>query len=484
GTDWEDYTGVGVVSGTTNANGLIEFGPLPTGAYKVVETSTAAGFVSNTEEYYGTANEDGEFSINAGDDEGIAIGVTNEAETYSVTYDSNGGTGSQGDATAYRYNADVSVLGQSNLSKTGYDFAGWNTRADGTGTTYVAGTGTFKITANTTLYAKWNASGYAINYELDGGVNAASNPATYTFGAGVASFANATKTGHTFGGWYSDAALTTAKTSISTTETGAVTLYAKWSANDYNITYELNGGTNDVLNPTSYTYGIGITSFEDATKVGYVFAGWYSDAALTSSVTSISTTDIGNKALYAKWNADDNVYKVEHYIESLASGNYDLYREDNMNAKTDATADFADTPIVGFKFVEDKTTYEDSNNAASDSSISVSADGSLVIKLYYAREVYMVSYDGNTHTSGKAPSVQKVKFEDSIKIKKPSMKKSGYDFVQWKVNPTFKPGDTLTMDATMLKHVDENNVLTLKAQWKKTEKLPDTGRSIFYFLGF
>ncbi|MDH6604359.1 putative repeat protein (TIGR02543 family), partial [Bacilli bacterium PM5-9] len=42
-----------------------------------------------------------------------------------------------------------------NLSKTGYDFAGWNTRADGTGTTYVAGTGTFKITANTTLYAKW-----------------------------------------------------------------------------------------------------------------------------------------------------------------------------------------------------------------------------------------------------------------------------------------------------------------------------------------
>jgi uncharacterized repeat protein (TIGR02543 family)/LPXTG-motif cell wall-anchored protein len=40
------------------------------------------------------------------------------------------------------------------LTKSGYTFAGWNSRADGTGTTYAAGSSILPV-ANTTLYAKW-----------------------------------------------------------------------------------------------------------------------------------------------------------------------------------------------------------------------------------------------------------------------------------------------------------------------------------------
>ncbi|MBQ7472181.1 MAG: InlB B-repeat-containing protein [Prevotella sp.] len=90
----------------------------------------------------------------------VIWGVNSEAasSTYTVTYDSNGATSGDvpEDDNEYDKDATVTVLGNTgSLAKTGYAFGGWNTEADGTGTNYSAG-GTFSITANTTLYAKWN----------------------------------------------------------------------------------------------------------------------------------------------------------------------------------------------------------------------------------------------------------------------------------------------------------------------------------------
>ena len=79
--------------------------------------------------------------------------------TYSVTYNGNGNTSGSvpTDATAYSSGATVTVLGNTgSLAKAGYTFGGWNTEDDGTGTDYDEDD-TFSITANTTLYAKWNA---------------------------------------------------------------------------------------------------------------------------------------------------------------------------------------------------------------------------------------------------------------------------------------------------------------------------------------
>ena len=78
--------------------------------------------------------------------------------TATVTYDANGATSGTAPVDAnspYERGATVTVLGNSgSLAKTDMDFAGWNTKADGSGTTYTEGT-TFKIKKNTTLYAKW-----------------------------------------------------------------------------------------------------------------------------------------------------------------------------------------------------------------------------------------------------------------------------------------------------------------------------------------
>lgn len=99
------------------------------------------------------------------------IVITTAASTYTVTYDKNGATSGSvpTDNTNYKNGATVTVKNNSgSLAKTGYTFAGWNTKADGTGTTYTAGTGTFTISANTTLYAKWTANTYTVKWMVNG----------------------------------------------------------------------------------------------------------------------------------------------------------------------------------------------------------------------------------------------------------------------------------------------------------------------------
>ncbi len=87
--------------------------------------------------------------------------------TYSVTYNANGATGGTTpiDDNAYVAGATVTVLENTgNLEQSGFCFAGWNTSADGLGTTYSEGA-TFTIgSANVTLYAVWNG-GICSEYE-------------------------------------------------------------------------------------------------------------------------------------------------------------------------------------------------------------------------------------------------------------------------------------------------------------------------------
>ena len=73
----------------------------------------------------------------------------------------------------------------------------------------------------------------------------------------------------------------------------------------YTVTLNADGGTINAGNITSYTYGVGATLPTDVTKTGYTFLGWFDG---NTKVTSISTTDSGNKSYTAKW--QPNTYHV------------------------------------------------------------------------------------------------------------------------------------------------------------------------------
>ena len=126
---------------------------------------SSVGLTTTTTDYEFTGSESGTIDIKWTKSSGNGafwikyISVT-YTSGFTVTYDANGATGGSvpTDNIAYSSGATVTVKGNTgDLVRAGYTFGGWNTQADGNGTNYTAGTGTFSITANTTLYAKWNA---------------------------------------------------------------------------------------------------------------------------------------------------------------------------------------------------------------------------------------------------------------------------------------------------------------------------------------
>ena len=114
-----------------------------------------------------------------------AVTVTVTAPvTYTVTYNGNSNTGgSTPSAGTGNSGSTFTVAANSgSLVRTGYTFAGWNTAANGTGTNYTAGTGTFTLAGDTTLYATWTANNLTVTYDTQGG-SAIASGSTVTGGS-------------------------------------------------------------------------------------------------------------------------------------------------------------------------------------------------------------------------------------------------------------------------------------------------------------
>ncbi|MDR3187691.1 MAG: leucine-rich repeat protein, partial [Prevotellaceae bacterium] len=226
--------------------------------------------------------------------------------TYEITFLGNGGyvgsTSSDDTIQEVTYQSKVGALPA--VHRKGYRFAEWNTKSNGSGTTYDANT-VYSTTGNIKLYAVWSLVTYNITYEPNGGANDNRNPATYNVNSGGVTLYNATKDGYTFDGWYNN--VNSKVTSIAAGDTGNVTLYARWSTTSfttYSITYALNGGTNDSNNPSSYTVANNII-LQPATKIGHAFGGWYTTYDfIGSAVTAIPANSTGDKAFYAQWIID------------------------------------------------------------------------------------------------------------------------------------------------------------------------------------
>jgi uncharacterized repeat protein (TIGR02543 family) len=143
------------------------------------------------------------------------------------------------------------------------------------------------VPANITLVVQWDIVTYSITYAMDGGVNHAGNPATYTVESPAITLQAPTRGGYTFAGWAEG-------NSIAAGSTGDKTFTAQWNTIPYNIVYDLNGGVNHVGNPATYNIESPAITLQDPTREGYTFAGW----AEGSSIAAGST---GNKTFTAQW---------------------------------------------------------------------------------------------------------------------------------------------------------------------------------------
>ena len=115
----------------------------------------------------------------------------------------------------------------------------------------------------------------------------------------IAAPTNPTKEGYVFKGWYLDADFNNPIDFASYIVEGNVTLYAKWEASTYTVTFNTNGGTGTAA-PVTVNHGEKITLPTGLTKDGCKLKAWYKDAALTIPFVPSApvTSDL---TLYAKW---------------------------------------------------------------------------------------------------------------------------------------------------------------------------------------
>ncbi|HEY4622281.1 MAG TPA: InlB B-repeat-containing protein, partial [Solibacillus sp.] len=187
------------------------------------------------------------------------------------------------------------VKDQGSLKRTEYTFVGWNSNRDGSGTDYNVGEEKL-INQDLTLYAQWEKSKYIVSYETDGGTTL--SDITVAHNQTITKPTGVTKQGHSLEGWYTDTNLTM-KYDFTTPVTSNLTLYAKWVANSYTVTFNVTGGT--TLAPKTILFNEKVMMPQVPTKVGYTFAGWYKEATYTTEWNFLTDVVTGNITLYAKW---------------------------------------------------------------------------------------------------------------------------------------------------------------------------------------
>ncbi len=176
--------------------------------------------------------------------------------------------------------------------------------------------------------SQWIAYTYDVKVTFNAnGHGTAPTAKTVLKGAQVSAPTAPTATGYTFGGWYKDADCTNAF-DFNTAITANITLYAKWTADQYDITYKDQGGStfsgaHEDGYPTKHTYGTE-TTLKTASKDEYTFDGWFTnpnciDSAITSLGATAYNTDI---TLYAKWTSNaETKYNVTAKANPVEGGN-------------------------------------------------------------------------------------------------------------------------------------------------------------------
>lgn len=369
---------------------------------------------------------------------------------------------------------------------------------------------------NQTTFLQITGTKYSIKFNTNGGIINSGEISDYAYGTEVTLPTDVTKQGYTFAGWYDNISLTgNPITSISATDRGDKEYYAKWTANTANYTVEHYLQNNDLRGytktdtetkvgnigaiatavPKTYEGYIENTTHKDRVKTGTVLEDgtlilklYYDrnihtvtfkdkDKEVTQTVEhgSVPTPPNWTKPGYtASWNPSlgnvtsdiiinvvwvprtDTPYKVEHYVRSLDMEveTYELYETENKTGTTDQTITAIPKTYNGFT---ENTTYSERVPSG-----TITADGTLVLKLYYDRNSYNIIYELNGGTATSTLTNKYIYGKEMILSNKVS--REGYKFIGWYNNSSLS-GSPISK----ILNTDVGNK-TFYAKWAKEDE--------------
>ncbi|MCR5474270.1 MAG: InlB B-repeat-containing protein [Lachnospiraceae bacterium] len=411
-----------------------------------------------------------------------------EVFSYTIIFDGNGATGGAMKEQVCEEGVAYALTGNA-FVRTGYEFDRWNTKPDGTGTSYQdkekikdLATRPVKLTAKTkaskdkaakakagegvfvTLYAQWKETPYPITYILDGGTNDASNPAIYTITTEAVTLKAPVKQYNVFEGWYADAAFTVKTTGVPKGSTGEKKFYAKWREFTYTINYDGNKATSGTVTPTagvkySQTISLKANKFK---KKGYKFISWNTKKrgtgtgyAAKEQVSSLVRTDGGQITLYAQWALED--YRIKYHLKGGKNN------PDNPKTYTIKTRTFKlKTPTKrGFTFLG---WYKDSACTKKITTIKKGRKGDIDVYAKWKVNRYTVEFEGNGSTDGRM-KIMKCRYGKEYILRANKFKRTGYTFMNWNrkkrgTGKTFEDQESFTNWSSK-----NGGVIKLYAQW-------------------
>ena len=288
-------------------------------------------------------------------DKNITLYAHWRANTYTIKFAGNGSTSGSTAQMSMTYDV-AKALTANGFAKTGYTFTRWNTKPDGSGTSYTDGQSVKNLTATDgatiTLYARWTANTYTIKFAGNGSTSGSTAQMSMTYDVAKALTANGfAKTGYSFNGWNTKAdgsgtSYTNGQSvkNLTSTNGGTVTLYAKWQINQYTLTVKPNNGTwNNTTSNSTFTQNYNSTktianpTAPSGYKVTFNGNGGSTPSAITStkSFTSWSksgsgtlsgttfTFGAGNTTLTANYNNDSITLPTPTKTGYTFSGWYD-----------------------------------------------------------------------------------------------------------------------------------------------------------------
>ena len=360
---------------------------------------------------------------------------------YTISYDLNDGKVATNNPVEYGIEDETFTL--VNPTKTGYTFIGWT----GTGLDGLIMTVTIeKGSVGDRIYeANWQANTYTITFNPNGG-SVANTTITVTYDQAY-TLTDPEWTGHTFGGWYEGNKKVTSGT---WTRTSDLELTAKWDIVEYDITYNLNSGTNSSSNPSKYTVDDEVILVAP-TRTGYTFTGW-TYAGQTTPVLSVTIPvgTIGNKEYTANWTADSYTLTFDADGGTVSPGSKTVTYDASFTLPTPTKSGYTFAGWYSGTKQYTNGTWKDTSN--------------LTLKAHWTANSYTVTYDDTAETranvivtfnynySGSTSST--VTLTNGQTLSYPTVPtRSGYAFAGWYTNSScttaYNFSGTITTDTTL-----------------------------------
>ena len=414
----------------------------------VVDSFTATGLTSGTQYWY----------------QNQAVDTTTPATTYGsintfttwgvVTYDGNGADNAS--TQTQSGSASTTTLSPTTTyTRTNYTLGSWNTKSDGSGTSYALGAA-FNFKSNLSLYAIWTPN-FLVQFNSESGT-AVSNQ---TYSGTPLSLSSPTRTGYNFAGWFLAASGGSAITSPYS-PTGPITLHAQWTLKSVTITFDAAAGAFSVapLNqrPVSVTYGTDALSSAPAapTLAGNNFQGWSETSTSLTTLPSYTVTETPT-TLYAIYSVAVVTYTVTFDTSTATSGSA-------SSATVSATAGNSVNLATANTLTRTGWTLDGWTKSGSETIYSLGSaytPPANVTMYPHWTPTYTVIFNGNNSSSGTMSN--QTGTGTSFYLAVNAFSRTGYTWDHWSDTSTANVG--ITYNNAQLVSIKSPLNLTLYAQW-------------------